>query len=598
MDFVNIQKLFSSDYYSVPDYQRDYEWTVAQNSTLFDDIVSIMTDTDKSRKHFIGAIVTVPYEKSNGINKSFDLEEYSISESEVKHVVDGQQRLTSLSLLISATRDALLSDDKIKKEIRENLGNILLGLLIGKRFRNIDFNKAPYLILNGNTGRCYNKDILHARSDSANKVFRGAKRIITTYNYYIDQIKKTCVECIADHYFGNEQEFYTALIDVITSRLILVEITCDASSNAFQVFDSLNGKGLDLTAADRIKNIMLSWASSNDKAAQKWDALVELTTEDYLANYFITLFFYNCKERISKNKLPDKFKETYQQSAKSNFSSFFDTLKETANLYGCLRLCKTPNKRLNELLKDLCQLNLDQVYVLLFSVALHYKNDDILNKKEYMDFVKSLTALLVRMQISEMSMNKLDLLFKACIKEMREANSDISVIIHKIDEAKRNISDAIFKEKFKQFSTTDNKLSEFYLRHLENYRRNKAGDRTKVERDLTVEHIIPQTLADLSEWYGDATIPPEIEEDFKMGVQQNIGNKALLYGDDNSSAGNNDYKTKLNVYNTGKKNQDQGTPIETFQLIRDLVNNYPTVFNHEEVANRAEELATYAIEIW
>ena len=55
---------------------------------------------------------------------------------------------------------------------------------------------------------------------------------------------------------------------------------------------------------------------------------------------------------------------------------------------------------------------------------------------------------------------------------------------------------------------------------------------------------------------------------------------------------------KRNIYQNGKRGQNQGTPVETFQLVKDLLTDYPTVFNHDEVVARAKELAQYAILIW
>ena len=599
MDFINIKKLFSSDYYSVPDYQRDYEWTAAQNSTLLDDIFSVLIDSNKDLKHFIGAIVTVPYESANGINKSINFEDYSIPETEVRHIVDGQQRLTSLSIMISAVKDIIEKDSTIIDSIKTNLINVLTRMLLGDAVCSPDYFHAPRLILNGNTGYYYNKEILQVRNESANKKFRGAKHVATIYEMYQVSITKQCKSYLEEKRFSTTTDFYKSLVEVITSRLILVEITCDESSNAFQVFDSLNGKGLDLTSADRIKNIMLSWASPSEKAVQKWDALVQLTSEEYLANYFIALFFYKCGERVSKNKLPEEFRNVYKNSANDNYGKFFETLKETATLYGQIRNCNTNILKVDNILKNLQQLKLDQIYVLIFAVAYHYKSDNILNTSKFISFINALTSLVVRMQICDMSMNSLDVLFKKCIKEMKEANADISLITKIIEEKKKNlVPDDVFESRFAQFSTNDNNLSEFYLRQIEDFKRKEVGIRNHTDRGLSVEHIIPQTLDDFKEWYGKDSIPPEIEEDFHMNVIQNIGNKALLYGDDNTSAGNNNYAKKVLVYRTGKRGQDQGTPIDTFQMIKELVCKYPTKFNHEEVFDRAKELAACAIKIW
>lgn len=215
------------------------------------------------------------------------------------------------------------------------------------------------------------------------------------------------------------------------------------------------------------------------------------------------------------------------------------------------------------------------------------------------EFAKILQMLIVRMQVCEKSMNKLDSLFANCIDAMKTKAAPISLIIQKLkDEMKSTVDDAQFESAFAKFSPNDNKVAEFYLRHIENQIRKEKGNRSPVERGLTVEHIIPQSLYDLKDWYGTTAIPEDIVEDFKQNVVENIGNKALLYGDDNSAAGNNDYAAKLNIYNNGKCGQNMGTPINSFELIQDLVNNNSTTFIHVDVAARAQRLAKYALKIW
>ena len=85
----------------------------------------------------------------------------------------------------------------------------------------------------------------------------------------------------------------------------------------------------------------------------------------------------------------------------------------------------------------------------------------------------------------------------------------------------------------------DNSLAEYYLRKIEDYRREKQGNRSKVEKGLTVEHIIPVILDEPEDWYGDNLIPEEIKADFKNTLVERIANKLLLFGDDYSSARRN-----------------------------------------------------------
>lgn len=597
--FKNISDIFASHYYSVPDYQREYEWSIAENSTLLLDTFSLLENPDENTKHFLGAIVTIPYEETNGVSKSFDLTEYTIPTDVVLHLVDGQQRLTSLSILITSFRNMLMEDETVNKNIKDNLISVLNGLLLGDNFRITDYNRAPLLILNGNTGHCYNNDVLSIRDDNVNHSLRGAKRIAAAKAYYDRALRLKKEELLNNMFYPDSNTFYRKYMDVLTRRIILVEIKCDASSDAFQVFDSLNGKGLDLTAADRIKNIVLSWAAPADRAVQKWDSIVATVSEKYLVSFFVALFFFASCERVSKNKLPEKFKNEYAASAKNNFFNFYSELHKCATIYGQLRQANTGQNEVNERLLDFQQLGMDQVFVLLYAVVKASNDPNIYRSQDFIEMMDALTSLVVRMQICDMSMNTLDRIFKRCIVILRDPLRTCHDVTNLLSEEKNRIGDDLFVSKFSAFSTSDNKLSEFYLRHIEQYlQRTQNNSRFNIPRDLTVEHIIPQTLDSLNDWYGTTPVPPGIEEDFTMEYVQNIGNKALLYGDDNAAAGNNTYPSKLSIYQNGKRGQNNGTPEGTFVLISNLVEHYPSQFLDKDVLARAKELAAYAKEIW
>ena len=93
-------------------------------------------------------------------------------------------------------------------------------------------------------------------------------------------------------------------------------------------------------------------------------------------------------------------------------------------------------------------------------------------------------------------------------------------------------------------------------------------------------------------------IPDEYTDNIKETVIERIANKALIYRDDNSAASNNLYSEKLTVYKSGKMGQNQGTPYGTFELIKDIVDQYPNKFTHTEIEERAKILADYAVEVW
>lgn len=387
MDFLRIGKIFAQDYYAVPDYQRDYEWTNSQNATLIDDVIQLARDSH-STNHFFGAIVTIPYENGTGINKSIDFNDYGIdAKQNVKHVVDGQQRLTSFSVLIRVLRDLIVEDVTISQTFKDNVAQRQLdNILLGNDYLGI--NPAPRLILNGNTGACYNNEVLKISSNVYSKVLKGAKRLLAAYTLFKTELLNGLLEFVNEGFCQTSEEYYSKIITTLTNKITFVEIECDASSDAFQVFDSLNGKGLDLTAADRIKNIFMSW-SPHGKGAQKWDALVSDIGEDYLANFFVSLFFYHTQKRVAKNHLPEEFRNVYKESANADFDFFFNDLKKAGMLYGSLRKANTLNYTVNNIITDFRALNMDQVYVILFAVAKHY-GDTAFNNNEYQEFAKIL----------------------------------------------------------------------------------------------------------------------------------------------------------------------------------------------------------------
>lgn len=435
------------------------------------------------------------YELENAIIDDFGFEERSIlinlealanyeSTCAFANITYGQQRLTSFSVLIRVLRDLIVEDVTISQTFKDNVAQRQLdNILLGNDYLGI--NPAPRLILNGNTGACYNNEVLKISSNVYSKVLKGAKRLLAAYTLFKTELLNGLLEFVNEGFCQTSEEYYSKIITTLTNKITFVEIECDASSDAFQVFDSLNGKGLDLTAADRIKNIFMSW-SPHGKGAQKWDALVSDIGEDYLANFFVSLFFYHTQKRVAKNHLPEEFRNVYKESANADFDFFFNDLKKAGMLYGSLRKANTLNYTVNNIITDFRALNMDQVYVILFAVAKHY-GDTAFNNNEYQEFAKILQMLIVRMQVCEKSMNKLDSLFANCIDAMKTKAAPISLIIQKLkDEMKSTVDDAQFESAFAKFSPNDNKVAEFYLRHIENQIRKEKGNRSPVERGLTM----------------------------------------------------------------------------------------------------------------
>ena len=195
MDFLNLSRVISGQYFSVPDYQRDYEWTNKENSTLADDVFNLVADPGSS-SHFTGAIVTTPYNRVDGIKSSIKIEDYQISEQNVKHLLDGQQRLTSLMVFISVLKKTISEDTSIVEARKNVFVRQLEGLLFGNDWNSCQ--QAPKLILNSDTGYYFNQEILGLVPDEqANGRLKGPRRLktaIKTYKEAIADAKKELIE--------------------------------------------------------------------------------------------------------------------------------------------------------------------------------------------------------------------------------------------------------------------------------------------------------------------------------------------------------------------------------------------------------------------
>lgn len=585
-------------YFCIPDYQRDYEWTNRENSTLAEDIFNLV-ENPNIRLHFVGAIVTIPYRDEDGINKVINFNDYNISTDNVRFLLDGQQRFTSLMIFIATLRELLSEDQFEDMALKTAFENQLKSILFGYNWHHLYHTSPPKLILNSNTGLYFNNQILGLRTDETPcATRRGARRIKDAKRTYIEAISKAKDDFIQSHIVRSVDDFYERTISVVTNKLKFEEIKCEDTCDAFQIFESLNGKGLDLSASDRIKNIFMSWAShANQPGALRWDSLTAVVNDENLIGFFNCLMFYNDKKRVSRNQIPDRFKAIYQTLAFNNFSAFFQILIDFASVYSNLRECDMRNNKLNDVLQDFVSLKTEQVYNILFAVTIAYRNTDNFIR-DFTCFASKLQSLIVRMQICGKSANRFDSIFANLLRDIEDRQHTIIQLTDTLQSHIDNISDESFKEAFTDYSTPDRNISEFYLRHIENYYRQVNQDAITLSpnSNLTVEHIIPQSLP--NNWYDERE---NIPQDFRDNVVERIGNKALLFGPENASAGNRTYLEKVDVYREGIRNSNNEiicTPIATFHLISKLVEKYPNRFTHEEVNERARELAEIAAIIW
>jgi len=239
--------------YQVPRYQREYSWARSQWDELFDDLI----ESDSSQGHFLGTIICV--------NQSVDTTDASILE-----LIDGQQRMTTLSLLLAALLKALGAHEAdLDDDGRADVINLRRHLAYAKK------PPKPRLIPQHQNRN--HDDYLNVLADAGTGVKApdvpnvGNRRIMKAYRHFQNRIASYLSDSTGEEAAEN-------ILDILgkVRRAIIVKIEVGNASDAFVLFESLNNRGLPLTPIDLIKNTLL--ASTDADADEGIDAVFETWT--------------------------------------------------------------------------------------------------------------------------------------------------------------------------------------------------------------------------------------------------------------------------------------------------------------------------------
>lgn len=586
--FIPIGTLLSAQkHFVIPDYQREYTWGKTENLTLWNDLMDL--HRDKGKKHFLGALVTSQYQPQDAALSVIKPEQYAINRLDVSHVLDGQQRITSVSVLIAAMIKTISADEVLPEDKKELLISSLHDMLYDDEYTDAEDNPSPRLFLKEESGKYFYRTVLDINVGSkADKRYKAVKNIELAFELYSNHLR----DWYSQYDAGARFKEIKSLIRTIRDRVQVVDIRCNETMNEFQVFESLNGKGLNLTAIDRIKSMYLSKARvSNAEGATSWQGLYSKNDSDdnQFLHFFTTFFFFIEERRVSKIELPNVFKEK-SQNAYQTFMALDADLQDAAERYSQLRH-PLPTAKNYQLLKQIAALGQDQVYVPLYAAATVYGSDG----EEFKKIAKRLLRYSIRYIICGKPSNALDTEFSKMIHTMKEGSADdtVAYIVSRMED------DEEFTTCFARYSTKNNKFAAYLLSQIELKLRLDNHNGNPLPDDYSLEHIIPRTI-DYTKWYGAGREPEKaVQDSFMDDYVNSIGNMALLNRVDNSAASNRDYVAKRDIYTNGSTRvRDFGTPIDTYELIKGLLKSYPDVFEHEQVLSRAVEFSKYVVDLW
>ncbi len=430
--------------YVIPKYQREYTWGQYQWKDLYDDIC------ENDFGYFIGSIIC--------IDNSSDA--FQIKELEV---VDGQQRLTTLCLLLTAIynrlkehKDELDEDDEDelpalrKSIICKGSSN---GLILCPQIQNN--NQADFNVV------MYENGLLKSAKKEKNW---GNRKIAKCYKYFLQRL---------DQDIEKSGDAVTTLLEIKrkVSKAVLVKIEVGNHAEAYTLFESLNNRGTPLTAIDLMKNLILARAERSgltcDDCFEDWQTLLGYLTDDYSTQERFFRQYYNA----FKNRLNEPFRTDEQRkkdplgyiATRSNLLSIFEELINRdlpgfmadvlacGEIYSELILSSDDKTKFTNSLIELSRIQGAPSYLLLMYL---FKNQAELKLQDSIlqDTIKLLTRFFVRRNITDTPNTRdLNKIFMQIISDVEEKSFvGATIYQHIYDELARwSASDEIFEEKLK-----------------------------------------------------------------------------------------------------------------------------------------------------
>ena len=465
--------LQKSAQFIIPIYQRQYSWTHAQCEQLWKDIVHAgSTDLEA---HFIGSVVYV----ERGL--------YSHSDVPQLLVIDGQQRLTSTTLLISAlTRE-------IQKRIDDGNENVVDGTNAKKL-------KKYYLCNDAEDGDLFYKLILTKADDEALRSLVDGKniedtesslRVIQNFLLFERKLQNASNEQLNQVYFGLQ-------------KLIIVDIALDRErDNPQLIFESLNSTGLDLSQADLIRNYVLMGLEpkqQNQLYNEYWFPM----ESDFGHGEYSGLFDQFMRDFLTvKTGKPPRIGDVYEafkkhaSSLESNIAEIVADVHLHSKFYiSFVRELETQPKLL-EVFKDINAYKVDVAYPLVLELY-HDYHFNILTVDEFEQCCRFIESYVFRRYICDIPTNSLNKTFAGFGKSLKKEKylESFKAELLKLTSYRRYPSDEEFKRCLTIKDMYNIRSKAYWLRRLENFGRK---ERVIVE-DYTIEHVMPQNKNLSDEW--------------------------------------------------------------------------------------------------
>lgn len=534
----------------IPNYQRKYSWTIQQCRQLWNDIVRAAED-DQLKGHFVGSIVYI----EKGL--------YQISSVPQLLVIDGQQRMTTLTLFLLALGMAIEDSDQTYDITRKKIMNYYL---VNSDEEDELFYKLVLTQSDKNT-------LAHLLADK-NLPDEHSQRVSENYSFFVDVIKKSGMDL---------NKLFRGI-----SKLIVVDIALDRDhDNPQLIFESLNSTGLDLTQADLIRNYVLMKLEPKEQNEIYMDYWYPMEksfgnlNDSTLFDRFMRDYLTVKTGRIPNiNDVYSSFKEYVYNLKGSTIELIVSDIYRYSKYFVKLAFQTEADKDINQVLIDINTLKVDVAYPLLLELYDDYEGQK-LHKNEFVTILRMVESYVFRRAICGVPTNSLNKTFATFSKEIDKANYLESVCAALIlkDAYKRFPNNEEFAKELIIKDVYNFRNRNYLLRKLENHNRKEIID---IET-YTIEHIMPQNNNLSIQWRQELG---SNWEEVQSSYLHTLGNLTLTRY--NSELSDRPFKEK--------RDMDGGFADSPLRLNKGI--GKLDAWNADEITKRAKLLADQALLVW
>lgn len=543
--------------YSVPRFQRDYSWTSTEWDDLWRDI-EVLFEEDGEDEHYMGYLVLQSKDSRN-----FD-------------VIDGQQRLTTLSILVLAVlgnlQELITSESELEasrnKQRFEQLRSSFIGYLDP-----VTLIPRSKLNLNRNNDSLYQRYLVPLEPAPRRNLKATEHLMREAYEWFFDQVKRRFLQ-------NREGQNLAQFIDALSDKLFFTVITVKNELNAYKVFETLNARGVKLSSTDLLKNYLFSVVHNEgadehemNELDDRWERLVGQIGSGSLPDFLRA--YWNSQNRFVRHS--ELFKKIRERiSNKGEVFALVRDIERNAEVFAALPNAEDTlwNAVQSDAVKLLRMFNVRQLYPLL--LAAHQK----LDAQGFTALLKACVTISLRYNIiGGLAPNEQERVYnKVAIKLSNNELEDVQGVLQALRPI--YVSDEKFKNDFtnKELRTTQTRNKKIVRYLLFEIERHVSGYAYDFESgSYNIEHIMPESL---SEDWG------RIEDRDYGQYLYRIGNMTIINKAVNRAIGNSAFEAKAAKYAESE-----------FQITQRIATEN-TEWNPERIKVHQAWLARQAASIW